>query len=180
MENSAGGWGGVDHVEPPRCSCLLSEYASKHRIIDTITVSGEAHSTQHRSQKCHVQISTLLPLAVSPKTLISLWINGDNNDTHQCRVVLRLNEMIKYTVEYCAVLCLVTQSCPTLCDPMNCSPPGSSIHGNSLGKNTGVGCRALRQGILPTRGSKSCLPHCKQILHHLSHQGSPQWNITQS
>ena len=27
-----------------------------------------------------------------------------------------------------AVLCLVTQSCPTLCDPMNCSPPDSSVH----------------------------------------------------
>ena len=30
---------------------------------------------------------------------------------------------------YYAVLCLVTQSYPTLCDPMNCSPPGSSVHG---------------------------------------------------
>ena len=28
-----------------------------------------------------------------------------------------------------AVLCLVTQSCPTLCDPMDCTPPGSSVHG---------------------------------------------------
>ena len=77
-----GSGGGIDHAEPPRRSCLLSEYASKHRIMETITVSGEAHSTQHRSQKCHVQISTLLPLAVLPKTLTSLWINGDNNDTH--------------------------------------------------------------------------------------------------
>ena len=33
-----------------------------------------------------------------------------------------------YTVEYC---CEVDQSCPILCDPMNCSPPGSSIHGVS-------------------------------------------------
>ena len=32
---------------------------------------------------------------------------------------------------YCAVLCLVTQSCPTLCDPLDCSPPGSSVHGIS-------------------------------------------------
>ena len=31
-------------------------------------------------------------------------------------------------------------SCPTLCNPMDCSPPGSSVHGDSLGKNTGVGC----------------------------------------
>ena len=31
----------------------------------------------------------------------------------------------------------------TLCDPMDCSQPGSSIHGDSLGKNTGVGCHTL-------------------------------------
>ena len=46
----------------------------------------------------------------------------------------------------------VTQSCLTLCDPMDCSPPGSSVHGDSLGKNTGVGCHALLQGIFPTQG----------------------------
>ena len=40
-------------------------------------------------------------------------------------------------------MCLVTQSCPTLCDPMDCSPPGSSVHGDPPGKNTGVGCHAM-------------------------------------
>ena len=44
-----------------------------------------------------------------------------------------------------AVLCLVAQSCPTLCDPMDCSLPGSSVHGDSPSKNTGVGCHALLQ-----------------------------------
>ena len=46
----------------------------------------------------------------------------------------------------CAVLCLVTQSCPTLCDPMDYSLPGSSVHGDSPGKNTGVGYHVLLQG----------------------------------
>ena len=46
----------------------------------------------------------------------------------------------------CCVLCLVTQSCLTVCDPMDCSPPGSSVHGDSPGKNTGVGFHALLQG----------------------------------
>ena len=50
------------------------------------------------------------------------------------------------------VLCLVAQSCPALCDPMNCSPPGSSFHGDSSGKNTGVGCHALLLGIFPNPG----------------------------
>ena len=71
------------------------------------------------------------------------------------------------------VLCAVlTQLCPTLCDPMDCSPPGSSVLGDSSGKNTGVGCHALLQGILPTQGSNPGLPHCRRILYHLSHQGS--------
>ena len=42
---------------------------------------------------------------------------------------------------------------PILCNTMGCSPPGSSVHGDSLGKNTGVGCHFLLQGIFPTQGS---------------------------
>ena len=55
-----------------------------------------------------------------------------------------------YSLWLCVVLCLVTQSCPTLCDPMDCSPPGSSVHGDSPGKNIRVGCLAFLQGIFPT------------------------------
>ena len=44
-----------------------------------------------------------------------------------------------------SAVCLVAQLCLTFCDPMDYSPPGSSVHGNSLGKNTGVGCHALLQ-----------------------------------
>ena len=67
-------------------------------------------------------------------------------------------------------MCLVAQ-CPTLCNPMDCSPPGSSVHGDSPGKNTGVGCHALLQGIFPTQGSNPGLLHCRQILYQLSYQG---------
>ena len=42
-------------------------------------------------------------------------------------------------------LWLVTQSRQTLWDSMDCSPPGSSVHGDSPDKNTGVGCQALLQ-----------------------------------
>ena len=55
---------------------------------------------------------------------------------------------------------------------MDCSPPGSSVHRDSPGKNTGVGCQALLQGIFPTQGSNPGLLHCRQILYHLSHQRS--------
>ena len=52
------------------------------------------------------------------------------------------------------VQCLVAQSCLTLCDPMDCNPSGSSVLGESPGKNTGVGCHALLQGIFTTQGSR--------------------------
>ena len=65
-----------------------------------------------------------------------------------------------------AVLCLVTQLCHTLCNPMDYSQPGFSVHGDSPGKNTGVGCHALLQGIFPTQGLNPGLRHCRWILYH--------------
>ena len=76
-------------------------------------------------------------------------------------------------ITQCETLCLVTQLCLTLCDLMNCSPPGSSVHGDSPGKNTRVGYHALLQGIFPTQGSKPGLLHCRQVLDQQSHRGSP-------
>ena len=72
------------------------------------------------------------------------------------------------------MLCLVAQLCPTLFDPMDYSPPGSTVHGNSPGKSTGVGCHALPQGIFPTQGSNSGLLHRRWILYCLSHQENPR------
>ena len=48
-------------------------------------------------------------------------------------------------IPVCVCVLSHTQSCLTLCDLLDCSPPGSSVHGNSLGKNTGVGCHLLLQ-----------------------------------
>ena len=71
-----------------------------------------------------------------------------------------------------SVLCLVTQSCPTLWDPMDCKPSGSSVHGDPPDKNTGVGSPSLLQGIFPTQESIRGLLHCGQLLYQLSYQGS--------
>ena len=57
---------------------------------------------------------------------------------------------------------------------MNCIPLGSSVHGDSLGKNAGVGCRVLLQRIFPTQGSNQDLLHYKWILYQLSLLGSPR------
>ena len=73
------------------------------------------------------------------------------------------------------VCVLAAQLCLTLFNPMDCSPPGFSVHGDSPGKNAGVGCHALFQGIFPTQGSNPGLLHCRQTVYHLSHQGSPRY-----
>ena len=73
-----------------------------------------------------------------------------------------------------AILLSVAPLFLTLCNPMDCSPPDSSVHGDSTGKNMRVGCHALLQGIFPTQGSNPSLLHCKQILYCLNHhQGNP-------
>ena len=63
----------------------------------------------------------------------------------------------------------VGKGCPLQCsgleNSIDCSPPDSSIHRDSPGKNTGVGCHALFQGILPTQGLSPVLLHCSRILY---------------
>ena len=54
-----------------------------------------------------------------------------------------------------SLCCLVTQWCLTLCNPMDGSPPGSSVHG--ILRNTRVGCHFLLQGIFLTHGSNLSL-----------------------
>ena len=68
---------------------------------------------------------------------------------------------------------LVTQLCPTLCDPCGLQFARLLCLWNSPGKNTGMGCHSLLKGIFPSQGSNPGVLHCRQILYCLSHQGSP-------
>ena len=72
------------------------------------------------------------------------------------------------TMENSTCACSVTQSCPTLCNPVNCSPPGSS---------TGVGFHLLLQGVFPTQELKPTSPVSPTLEVDslpLSHLGSPK------
>ena len=71
----------------------------------------------------------------------------------------------------------VAQSCPTLCDPMDCTPIGFLCPWDFPGNSTGVDCHFLLQGIFPTQGSNPGLPHCRQTLYRLSHQESSQYKL---
>ena len=71
---------------------------------------------------------------------------------------------------------VVAKPCPTLATlwTVACQAPLSM---NSPGKNTGVGCPFLLQGIFPTQGSNPGLLHCRQILYRWSYKGSSEGHL---
>ena len=58
----------------------------------------------------------------------------------------------------------VAQSCPTLCDPMDCSLPGSSLHGILQARVLEWVAISFSRGIFPTQGSNPGLLHSRQTL----------------
>ena len=70
----------------------------------------------------------------------------------------------------CLCVCLVTQSCPFLCKPMNCSPPGSSVHRILQARILELGCHSLLQRIFLTLGSNLGILNCEQILYYMSYR----------
>ena len=68
----------------------------------------------------------------------------------------------------------MAQSCPTLCDPMDHSLPGSSVHGIFQARVLEWVAISFSRVIFPTQGSNLGLLHLRQTLYHLSHQGSPR------
>ena len=72
-------------------------------------------------------------------------------------------------------MCVCELLSRALCDPMDCSPPGSSVHEIFQAKDTGVGCHFLLQGIFPTPGLNPGLLHCRQILYRLSYKSSDSY-----
>ena len=94
---------------------------------------------------------------------IWLWKKWEELLREKTKSVSRLKQWFKVKVK-------VSQLCPTVCSPMDCSSPVSSLHGNSPGKKTGMGCHSFLQGIFLIQGSKLGLLHCRHILYHLCHK----------
>ena len=72
-------------------------------------------------------------------------------------------------------LCVCTKSlqlCPTLSNPMDCSLPGSSIHGISQARVLEWVALSFSRGSSRPRDQTRIYLHCRQILYHLSHQGN--------
>ena len=72
---------------------------------------------------------------------------------------------------------LVAQSCLTLCNPMDCSPPGSSVNGILQARILEWG-HSLLQGIFLTQRYTSGSPTLKVDFYHLNHQGTPIYMYT--
>ena len=66
-----------------------------------------------------------------------------------------------------AACVLVTQSCLTLCDPMDPSLPGSSVHGLLQARILEYVASPFSKGIFPTQGWNLGLLYCRHILYHL-------------
>ena len=101
-----------------------------------------------------------VPSAALRRSLFTLHVIGD------------FSRLIPWGLEW---KMKVTQSCPTSCNPMDCSPTRLLCPWNSPGKNTGVGSCSLFQRIFPTQGLDPGFPHCKRILNLLSHRGGPNF-----
>ena len=115
-------------------------------------------------------VSVFLPLlcAILMLGLPPAWHDVRGILSLTCRCICKYTGEIVLLVGICA--CSVTHLCPTLCNPMDCSPPGSSVHGDFPGKNTGLGCHFLLQEIFPTQRSNPRLLHQQVDSLSLSHQ----------
>ena len=93
---------------------------------------------------------------------LNLWLVGSDNfqfmlrmNSHSLDVPWargkslqgrRSKQVTAFAIKIVCVHARLLQLCPTLCDSVNCSPPGSSVHEDSPDKNTEMGCHASSRG----------------------------------
>ena len=91
-------------------------------------------------------------------TQFPIYFNPPCKQLDACIICQSVNVKVSINCSLWCVCVWVAQPCLTLCNPTNCTPPGSSAHG----KNTGVGSLSLCQEISPTQGSNPGLLHWQE------------------
>ena len=135
------------------------QYSWTSLVAQTVKNPPAMGETWVRSLGWEDPLEKRTPLSTPVENLYSSWGHKESDMTEWLQLLslfrtflwLTLSMMYVNWVTLCSVLCWVTQSCPSLCDPMDCSPPVSSVQGDSPGKKTGMGCHALPQRIFTTR-----------------------------
>ena len=113
------------------------------------------------------------PSGQKTETYQCKWMNG--NRPKKLMVVFSDRRILSDFGFLLVLAAKLLQSCPTLCDPIDGSPPGSPVRGILQARILEVGCHALLQGIFPTQGSNSGLLHCRQISLPAEPPGKPEW-----
>ena len=98
----------------------------------------------------------------------------ETDDHYTCALGKQIYKICAFRGQCVCTHAQLAQSCPILCDSIDCNTPGSSVHWILQGKNTGVGFHALLQVIFPTQGMKQYLLHCRQILLTTEPLGKPR------
>ena len=101
---------------------------------------------------------------VSHQDHLFLWVSGGWVSSFQ-------NQRYQMRSQHVYVS-LVAQSCPTPCSAMDCSLPGSSVHGILQARILEWVTILFSRAIFPTQESNLGLLYCRQIQYQLSHQGS--------
>ena len=161
-------------LQPPRLLCPWNFPGKNSRVGCHFLLQGSSRS---RDWTASLEFPTLAGRFFTTRVtweakfyLLCFTIKFSNTFTNTKNTLCSHNtpSMTIYThIQYIHICVL---SCSVISNSLQ---PCRLYHGNSPGKNTGVGCHALPQGILPTQGSDSGLPHYRQILYCLNHQRSP-------
>ena len=135
----------------PMCACWARVYFwSLCALLEPVSARGAwLHVSQapfsvkcsnQSSAKDHEQEQSGSPIYATLAWVL-VWANSSQ----------RASRCKKISLPFLCIRAKSLQSCPTLHDAMDCSPPGSSVHNIFSGSNTGVGCHFLLQGIFPTQ-----------------------------
>ena len=137
------------------------------RLVGVLTVLYQKHACL-QVREFEVDTDTLLYLKwKTNKDLLTQYRELCSMLCNNGKIIWKIIDTCRYMYIY------VTQSCPTLCDSMDCSLPGSSVHGISHARILDWGAIPFSKGIFLTQGSNSGLLHCRQILYLWATRAAP-------